>query len=203
MSPTDKVKLDSEQIRQMLAKRLSEKKNTPLQAKVNPLLGRVPAVAEPRQSLLDPLDVNFQHQTQVSLSIDPSNQAPIPRATETETAFLEQPDKPSLLQFALRDLPTLYVSYIPLLKNGGIFVPTSRPYSLGDKMYLSLTLPYDSKKYTLPCTVVWINPVGVSGGAAPGVGLHFPEDTEAQVVHQKILDLLSRIEKAPSYTHTF
>jgi type IV pilus assembly protein PilZ len=95
------------------------------------------------------------------------------------------------------------VSYVPLLKNGGIFVPTSHPYQLGDHLYLMLTLPYDTERYSLSCTVIWVNPVGVSGGAAPGVGLHLSEEPEAQAVHQKILGLLSRIEKAPPYTHTF
>jgi len=40
------------------------------------------------------------------------------------------------MQLVFRERGALYAAYIPLLANGGIFVPTTRNYKLGDDVYL-------------------------------------------------------------------
>ena len=40
--------------------------------------------------------------------------------------------RPSIVQLALKDKDTLHAAYIPLFKEGGIFIASAREYKLGD-----------------------------------------------------------------------
>lgn len=54
-----------------------------------------------------------------------------------------QTPRPSVLSLAIKEKAALYAAYMPFLKNGGIFVPTSKAYKIGDEIYLILTLMDD------------------------------------------------------------
>lgn len=69
----------------------------------------------------------------------------------------------------------LYQSYLPFLKNGGIFVPTEKSYQLGDDVFVMLTLLDESKKEAVSGKVAWINPKGTQGNRPAGIGVHFGE----------------------------
>ena len=45
------------------------------------------------------------------------------------------PPRPSVIQLAIKEKGALYAAYIPLFAEGGIFIPTSREYRLGDDVY--------------------------------------------------------------------
>ena len=49
--------------------------------------------------------------------------------------------RPSVIQLVFRERGALYAAYIPLLTEGGLFVPTTREYRLGEDIYLLLSLP--------------------------------------------------------------
>ena len=53
--------------------------------------------------------------------------------------------RPSVVQLAIKEKAALYAAYIPLLKEGGVFIPTARDYKLGDDVYVLLTLPEDTQ----------------------------------------------------------
>ena len=55
--------------------------------------------------------------------------------------------RPSVMQLAIKEKAALYAAYIPLFSEGGIFVPTTRDYHLGDDVYVLLTLPEDTQRY--------------------------------------------------------
>jgi len=57
------------------------------------------------------------------------------------------PMRPSVIQLMFREKTALYAAYIPILADGGLFVPTTRAYRLGDDIYLLLTLPDDPQRY--------------------------------------------------------
>ncbi|MBP7668655.1 MAG: pilus assembly protein PilZ, partial [Burkholderiaceae bacterium] len=40
--------------------------------------------------------------------------------------------RPSVIQLVFREKGALYAAYIPLLTDGGLFVPTQKPYRLGE-----------------------------------------------------------------------
>ena len=52
---------------------------------------------------------------------------------------------------------------MPMFTEGGIFVPTTRDYKLGDDIYLLLSLPDDPQRYPVAGKVGWITPANASG----------------------------------------
>ena len=48
--------------------------------------------------------------------------------------------RPSVIQLVFREKGALYAAYIPMLSDGGLFVPTTREYRLGEDIYLLLSL---------------------------------------------------------------
>ena len=88
------------------------------------------------------------------------------------------PARPSVIQLAIKEKGALYAAYIPLFAEGGIFIPTSREYRLGDDVYVLLTLPDDPQRYPVAGKVAWITPARAAGNRAPGVGIRFPVGRE-------------------------
>ena len=54
--------------------------------------------------------------------------------------------RPSVIQLVFREKGALYAAYIPMLAEGGLFVPTTREYKLGEDIYLLLSLPEDKDR---------------------------------------------------------
>ncbi|TVP50927.1 MAG: pilus assembly protein PilZ [Halomonas sp.] len=99
------------------------------------------------------------------------------------------------LSLTVPDVPTLLSAYMPFLERGGIFIPTSTPYALGQQLFLLLTLPGESERLTITGQVVWVSPEGVSGQRMPGVGLHFSQ--QDYPVRDRIETLLAgQLDKA-------
>ncbi|HEY3532959.1 MAG TPA: pilus assembly protein PilZ, partial [Casimicrobiaceae bacterium] len=51
--------------------------------------------------------------------------------------------RPGVLSLNIREKAALYAAYMPFLKGGGIFIPTSRPYVLGEEVFMLLSLMDD------------------------------------------------------------
>ncbi len=94
--------------------------------------------------------------------------------------------RPSVIQLAFKDLPSLAASYMPLLSNGGLFVPTERGFQLGESIYVLLTLPDDPQRYPIAAKVAWVTPARSAGGRVQGVGMHFPTDDKTLQLRTKI-----------------
>jgi type IV pilus assembly protein PilZ len=109
--------------------------------------------------------------------------------------------RPAVLSLAIREKAALYAAYMPYLKNGGIFVPTTRPYQLGDDVYLILTLLDDPSKIPVAAKVVWISPPA-GGNKTPGIGVHFPGDESGVTARKRIEDALGAALKSARPTHT-
>ncbi len=110
--------------------------------------------------------------------------------------------RPSVLSLAIKEKAALYAAYMPFLKNGGIFVPTNKPYKLGDEIYLILALMDDPNKYPIAGKVVWITPMGAANNKAQGIGVHFPEDESGQRARLRIEELLGAALRSSRATHT-
>ena len=100
------------------------------------------------------------------------------------------PARQSVIQLVFREKGALYAAYMPLLTDGGLFVPTSRDYRIGDDMYLLLSLPDDPQRYPVAGKVSWITPANASGGRTQGVGVRFPSDEKTRRLKLKIEELL-------------
>lgn len=98
--------------------------------------------------------------------------------------------RPSIIQLAIKEKGALYAAYIPLFKEGGVFIPSTRDYKLGDDVYVLLTLPEDTQRYPVAGKVAWITPAHAAGNRTQGVGVRFPSDEKSRVLKAKIEEIL-------------
>ena len=110
--------------------------------------------------------------------------------------------RPSVIQLVFREKGALYAAYIPLLTDGGLFVPTVRAYKLGEDIYLLLSLPDDTQRYPVAGKVAWITPANASGGRTQGVGVRFPADDKTRQLKLKIEELLGTSISSSKPTQT-
>ena len=47
--------------------------------------------------------------------------------------------RPGLLTLTIRDKSALYLAYMPFVRNGGLFIPTSTSYRIGDEVFMLRT----------------------------------------------------------------
>jgi len=110
--------------------------------------------------------------------------------------------RPSVIQLVFREKGALYAAYMPVLADGGLFVPTSREYRLGEDIYLLLTLPEDPNRYPIAGKVAWVTPANASGGRTQGVGVRFPNDEKTRAVRLKIEESLGTAVSSSKPTQT-
>ena len=110
--------------------------------------------------------------------------------------------RPSVIQLVFKEKSALYAAYIPLFSEGGLFVPTTREYKLGDDVYLLLSLPEDPQRYPVAGKIGWMTPANASGGRTQGVGVRFPSDEKTRLIKIKIEELLGTSISSAKPTQT-
>jgi type IV pilus assembly protein PilZ len=110
--------------------------------------------------------------------------------------------RPSVIQLVFREKGALYAAYIPLFTDGGLFVPTTREYRLGEDIYLLLSLPDDPQRFPVAGKVAWITPANASGGRTQGVGVRFPNDEKSRQLKIKIEEVLGTSIQSAKPTQT-
>src|SRR5690554_2389763 len=99
--------------------------------------------------------------------------------------------KKAILNITIKDKAVLYSSYMPFVKNGGMFIPTKKTYRLGDEVFLVLTLMED-EKVPVSGKVVWVTPVGAQGNRPAGIGVKFDDKFAAVRSEEHTSELQSR-----------
>ena len=112
------------------------------------------------------------------------------------------PQRPSVLSLNINSKSALYAAYMPHLRAGGIFIPTTRTYRMGDEVFMLLSLMDDPTKLPIAGTVVWITPPGAQNARAQGIGVHFNHDDSGQEARRKIEALLGGVMQSARPTHT-
>ena len=112
------------------------------------------------------------------------------------------PPRPSVIQLVFREKGALYAAYIPIFTEGGLFVPTTREYKLGDDIYLLLSLPEDPQRYPVAGKVSWITPANASAGRTQGVGVRVPNDDKTRLLKLKIEEILGTSISSSKPTQT-
>ena len=113
----------------------------------------------------------------------PSSASATPSAASTAA-------RPSVVQLAIKEKAALYAAYIPLFKEGGVFIPTAREYRLGADVYVLMTLPEDTQRYPIAGKVAWVTPARAAGNRTQGVGVRFPNDEKSRLLKLKIEEIL-------------
>jgi type IV pilus assembly protein PilZ len=110
--------------------------------------------------------------------------------------------RPSVLSLNINSKSALYAAYMPFLKNGGIFIPTTRNYAIGDEVFMLLALMEDPAKLPIAGTVVWVTPPGAQNSKAQGIGVHFKNEESGIEAKRKIEGLLGGVMQSSRPTHT-
>jgi len=97
----------------------------------------------------------------------------------TLNGSLEKP-RNAVISIAIKDKQALYMSYMPFIENGGLFVPTTKDYALGDEMFLLVKIMDETEPVHISGKIAWISPPGALGNRPRGVGVQFGgEDARA------------------------
>ncbi len=114
----------------------------------------------------------------------------------------QQAGRAGMLSLAIKERSALFAAYMPYLKGGGLFIPTNRPYQMGDQVYMLLTLMDEPNKLPVSGKVVWITPAGAQGNRQQGIGVQFDESEGAVSVRHKIEGILGNAMRSTRLTHT-
>ena len=109
--------------------------------------------------------------------------------------------KQGILSLTIKDKSALYAAFMPFIGNGGLFIPTTKPYQLGDEVFMLLTLMDDKEKMPIAGRVVWLTPRGAQGNRTAGIGVQFSELDKGQT-RNKIENHLAAALKSERQTHT-
>lgn len=107
-----------------------------------------------------------------------------------------------VLSLNISSKSALYAAYMPHLKNGGLFIPTNRPYDITEEVFMLLTLLDDPTRIPVAGNVAWITPGGAQGGKVQGIGVHFNNDEAGVEMKRKIEGLLGGTLTTNRPTHT-
>ena len=128
-----------------------------------------------------------------------SGSLPVPTVSGSASSSAS---RPSVIQLVFREKSALYAAYIPAFTEGGLFVPTTRDYKLGEDIYLLLALPEDNQRYPVAGKVAWLTPANASGGRTQGVGVRFPGDDKTRQIRIRIEEILGTAVSSSKPTQT-
>src|SRR6188508_1915228 len=109
--------------------------------------------------------------------------------------------KPGLLTLTIKDKSALYLAYMPVIKNGGLFIPTNSSYKLGDEVFMLLNVMGEEEKIPVAGRVIWITPKGAQGKRTAGIGVQFSEQDQGNT-QKRIENYLAGALGGDKPTHT-
>ena len=112
----------------------------------------------------------------------------------------KQSSRSGILSLTIKDKAVLYSAYMPYLDNGGLFVPTNKPYKVGDEVFMLLSLMDEIDKIPIAGRVVWVTPRGAQGNRTAGIGVQFSE--QDATANAKIENHLAGSLDSDRPTHT-
>ncbi len=111
------------------------------------------------------------------------------------------PGSQGILSLNIKDKSALYAAYMPYIKNGGLFIPTSKQYSLGDEVFMLLSLLSSKERLPIAGKIIWVTPQGAQSNKAAGIGVQFSTQDNG-ATSTKIEGFLAGALKAQRPTHT-
>ncbi len=106
-----------------------------------------------------------------------------------------------ILSLNIKDKSALYAAYMPYVQNGGLFIPTNKKYSLGDEVFMLLTLMDDKERLPVAGKIIWVTPQGAQNNKAAGIGVQFSSQDDG-ATRNKIEGFLAGALQADKATHT-
>ena len=109
--------------------------------------------------------------------------------------------RPGMLSLSIKDKASLYAAYMPYVQNGGLFIPTNKNYSLGDDVFMLISLMDDGERLPVAGKIIWMTPKGAQGNRAHGIGVQFSQQDKG-ATRGKIETHLAGALKSDRITHT-
>ena len=110
--------------------------------------------------------------------------------------------KPGVYSLVIRSRGALYSAWIPLLRGGGLFVPSSREHSLGDDVLVLLSLLDESARIPIQGHVAWINPPHAANNRPQGIGVQLQDNDTGRELRKRVETLLAGALQSTRLTHT-
>jgi len=104
------------------------------------------------------------------------------------------------LDYNINNQLELNLSYMPFIKDGGLFIPTPETFSLGDRIRVNLQLPGHKDTHVVEGKVVWITPKNALYQIFPGIGVQFIGEN-AKSLHELIKANLDNTMDVGGYTY--
>lgn len=110
-------------------------------------------------------------------------------------------NRPSVIPLIYPDKNSLHRAYMPFVKGGGLFLPTSKHYSLNEEVFLLVTLPNSNKSLPVPGRVVWQTPAAAMDSRRQGIGIEF-KGREGNGLRNQIEGMLGAKVSSSKETYT-
>ena len=110
--------------------------------------------------------------------------------------------RPSVISLNLKGKSALYAAWMPLLKGGGLFMPSAKGHQLGEDVLVVLQFLDEPLKLPISGKVAWINPAHAAGNRPQGVGIQLPDNEVGKELKKKIEGILAPVAKSDRVTHT-
>jgi type IV pilus assembly protein PilZ len=105
-----------------------------------------------------------------------------------------------ILSLTIKDKAVLYAAYMPFIQGGGLFIPTSKQYGLGEEVFMLLKLMEEPEKIPVAGKVIWVTPRGAQGNKVAGIGVQFTGDET--MAKDKVETYLAGALSSDRLTHT-
>lgn len=109
--------------------------------------------------------------------------------------------KRPVLGLHLKNTTTIYKAFMPFIDSGGLFIPTSKTFELGQNLGLRIKLMDENKVFKVKSRVVWITPQTAHGRWKPGIGVQFYGEN-ADPLRAKIEGLIAKQLESGKPTNT-
>ena len=107
-----------------------------------------------------------------------------------------------VVNLSIRSRAELFQAWMPFLMGGGLFIPTTRAYALGEEVFVLLGEMNTTEKLTLRGTVAWINPAHMHDGRPQGIGVSLQGDPGAPDLRKRIEAMLGTAAHSSRPTFT-
>lgn len=112
----------------------------------------------------------------------------------------ENTPRQGILSLSIKEKSVLYMAYMPFVTNGGLFIPTNRPYEMGQEVFILLSLMEETERLPIAGKIIWKNPPG-SVYRTAGIGVQFSDQDGGQA-RNKIENYLAGALESDKPTHT-
>lgn len=105
------------------------------------------------------------------------------------------------LSYQFADLVALKKAFMPFVRDGGIFIPTTEKFHLGELVQLTIQLPNHEKPFAFTGEIIWITPPSAQSENRAGVGIQC-SGHEGETFQKKARELLAELKEESAYSDT-